>query len=143
MGTIATAIPAIAALTTAKQVEATANAQAATTGAASAVAAIPIVGPIMAVAAIASIIAAFATIPKFENGGFVGGTSYTGDKLLARVNSGELILNRSQQNGLYNALYRDNPVNTNTQPAEVVFRINGKNLEGVLKNHQSKTSKVK
>ena len=38
--------------------------------------------------------------PKFENGGIVGGQSYTGDNVTARVNSGELILNKAQQNNL-------------------------------------------
>ena len=36
----------------------------------------------------------------FEGGGVVGGTSYTGDKLTANVNSGEVILNREQQANL-------------------------------------------
>ena len=39
----------------------------------------------------------------FEGGGVVGGTSYTGDKLTANVNSTEVILNREQQaNTLFN-----------------------------------------
>ena len=38
--------------------------------------------------------------PKFENGGIVGGQSYSGDNVTARVNSGELILNKAQQNNL-------------------------------------------
>ena len=36
----------------------------------------------------------------FEGGGVVDGTSYTGDKLTANVNSGEVILNRKQQANL-------------------------------------------
>ena len=39
--------------------------------------------------------------PRFENGGIVGGTSFTGDNVDARVNSGEMILNRSQQKQLF------------------------------------------
>ena len=35
------------------------------------------------------------------NGGIVGGNSYSGDKVLTRVNSGEMILNSSQQSGLF------------------------------------------
>jgi hypothetical protein len=35
--------------------------------------------------------------PKFETGGIVGGAFY-GDKILARVNSGEMIANSEQQN---------------------------------------------
>ena len=38
---------------------------------------------------------------RFENGGIVGGTSFYGDKILARVNSGELILNQKQQAAVY------------------------------------------
>lgn len=37
----------------------------------------------------------------FEQGGIVGGTSYTGDKLNARVNSREMILTQSQQARLF------------------------------------------
>jgi len=37
---------------------------------------------------------------KFENGGVVGGESYTGDNVVAHVNSGEVILNSKQQANL-------------------------------------------
>lgn len=40
-------------------------------------------------------------VPKFEKGGIVGGSSTTGDNTLARVNSGEMILNKNQQAELY------------------------------------------
>ena len=58
----------------------------------------PFVGVGLAAAAIAAMVA---IIPKFKDGGIVGGTSYHGDKILARVNSGELILNRQQQSTLF------------------------------------------
>jgi hypothetical protein len=35
--------------------------------------------------------------PKFADGGFVGGSSFTGDRVVANVNSGEVVLNASQQ----------------------------------------------
>jgi hypothetical protein len=54
--------------------------------------------------AVSGVIAAFAAIPRFETGGIVGGQSFYGDKILARVNSGELILNNSQQKALYGQL---------------------------------------
>jgi hypothetical protein len=38
---------------------------------------------------------------QFENGGIVGGTSFSGDNIQARVNSGEMILNRQQQAQLF------------------------------------------
>jgi len=42
--------------------------------------------------------------PRFESGGIVGGSSTSGDKVLARVNSGEMILNKAQQSSLFRML---------------------------------------
>jgi hypothetical protein len=39
--------------------------------------------------------------PSFEQGGIVPGTSFSGDKVTANVNSGEMILNRQQQAQLF------------------------------------------
>ena len=52
-------------------------------------------------AGVAAVVAALAIIGRFEKGGIVGGNSPTGDKLLARVNSGEMILNKKQQHNLW------------------------------------------
>ncbi len=63
---------------------------------------LPFPANIAAIAAIlATVTSVFASLPKFESGGVVGGNSYYGDKILARVNSKELILNRQQQASLY------------------------------------------
>ncbi len=70
---VAAAIPAIASLVAAKKQDVNANIAESTTGGASAVADIPFVGPMMAVAAVASILAAFASIPKFATGGIAYG----------------------------------------------------------------------
>lgn len=43
-------------------------------------------------------------LPKFEGGGVIGGNSYSGDRLLARVNSGEMVLNKGQQASLFSLL---------------------------------------
>lgn len=51
-------------------------------------------------AAVSGVLGAFAAIPKFETGGIVGGSSFYGDKILARLNSAELILNQNQQRDL-------------------------------------------
>ena len=61
---------------------------------------------------------------SYANGGVVPGTSYTGDKLWARVNSGEMILNRSQQAALGSG-------------GTVKFVIEGSQLKGVLDNYES------
>jgi hypothetical protein len=42
--------------------------------------------------------------PAFEQGGIVPGTSFTGDNVTARVNSGEMILNQRQQGNLFEAI---------------------------------------
>lgn len=39
--------------------------------------------------------------PKFANGGIVSGTAFTGDRVAAQVNSGEMILNKTQQSKLF------------------------------------------
>lgn len=65
-------------------------------------------------AAVASVTVAFAAVvstikaavappaPKFAEGGIVPGNSFSGDKVIARVNSGEMILNGKQQAMLLN-----------------------------------------
>ena len=50
-------------------------------------------------ASIMGLVAAFAD--KFATGGIVGGNSKSGDNVMARVNSGEMILNASQQARLF------------------------------------------
>ena len=44
----------------------------------------------------------------FQNGGVIGGNSFSGDRLTANVNSGEMIINRSQQQNLFNAINNGN-----------------------------------
>lgn len=50
---------------------------------------------------IASIIANKPTPPNFSTGGIVGGSSYSGDNIAANLNSREMIMNQSQQKGLW------------------------------------------
>ena len=101
---IAQAIPAIAGLTAAKETETAVNSKAAAVKAGESVAGIPFAGAAMAIAAIASVVAAIAAIPEFAEGGVVGGNSYYGDRILARLNSGELVLNKGQQASLVDRL---------------------------------------
>ncbi|WP_348725284.1 hypothetical protein [Parabacteroides goldsteinii] len=139
---IAAAIPAIATLTVTKKAEATANSEAAVTGAMSSVASIPFVGWIMALAAGASVIAAMASIPKFAGGGIFSGNSFIGDNMIARVNSGEMILNNRQQKNLFNLLDGKGGASS-LNGGTVKFKIEGKELVGVLNAQASKTSKYK
>ena len=67
---------------------------------------IPFAGPVLAAAQIATMQAliAAAAIPKFANGGIISGGPTSGDKILARVNAGEMILNGKQQSNLFEAI---------------------------------------
>lgn len=138
MSAVGQGLPAILALTTAKKAEATANTAAAASGAASSVASIPFAGPVLAVAAVASIIAALANLPKFALGGIVPGSSYSGDNVLARVNSGEMILNQSQQNKLLGIA---NGVNSGAG-GQVRFVIDRKQLVGILEQDSIMRSRL-
>lgn len=115
-----------------EEAKASASAKAAVAGAASSVASMPVVGWALAGVAIAGIIAAIiAGMNKFATGGFVGGNSYHGDKNIARVNSGELILNPTQQRNLLN-LANGKATGSGGQ---VEFKIKGDQLVGVLNNY--------
>lgn len=85
------------------------------------------------VATLTSVIAKINSIKnsagKFAEGGIVGGTSYSGDKLFAMVNSGEMILNKRQQGNLANMFGGG---------GQVEFHISGDSLVGVLNNRQNK-----
>ena len=68
---------------------------------------------------------------KFAKGGLVGGSSFSGDNVLARVNSGEMILNKGQQATLFNAIKSGNLGGG----GKVEFEIRGDKLKGVLQNY--------
>ena len=82
---------------------------------------------------VAAVIAALASC--FATGGIVPGASTTGDKVIARVNSGEMILNKSQQANLFkmiNAGYT--PATTIQQVALPQVDLNASALKAQLKN---------
>ncbi|WP_349996350.1 phage tail tape measure protein [Phocaeicola dorei] len=133
MTSVAAAIPAISALNAKKKEESVANTEAAVTGAASSVASIPFVGAALAVAAIASVLAALANIPKYATGGIVGGSSFFGDHMIARVNSGEMILNQSQQGKLFDMINNGGPFNHITVDGEA--RVSGKAMYITIRNY--------
>ena len=135
LNAIAAAVPAIQTMVTAKTAEAAAS------GAAEA-AKTPFVGWLMVGGAIASILAAFASLPSFSTGGIFAGNSTVGDMNLARVNAGEMILNNRQQRNLFNLL-NGNGTLSNTGNGQVTFKIQGKELVGVLNNYNNQKSKVR
>lgn len=128
---IAAAIPAIQTMVAAKTAEgaASAGAEAAKT---------PFIGWLLVGGAIAAALAAFASIPGFSDGGIFQSPFTTGDKNLARLNGGEMILNKGQQSNLFNLLDKGG----NLGGGNVTFKIEGKQLVGVLNNYNNKRSKV-
>lgn len=99
----------------------------------------PFVGWLLVGGAIAAALAAFASIPAFANGGIFQSYLTTGDKNLARLNGGEMVLNKGQQANLFNLLDKGTPLNNG---GNVTFKIEGKQLVGVLNNYNNKRSKV-
>lgn len=74
----------------------------------------------------------------YESGGIIDGTSYHGDKLLARVNSNEMILNQRQQHNLFRMLDTAQPKANGVNGNNVVFTIHGADLIGAIDNYNSK-----
>lgn len=135
LNAIAAAVPAIQTMVTAKTAEAAAS------GAAEA-AKTPFVGWLMVGGAIASILAAFSSLPSFSTGGIFVGNSTVGDMNLARVNAGEMILNNRQQRNLFNLLNGNGTIG-GTGNGQVTFKIQGKELVGVLSNYNNKINKLR
>ena len=75
----------------------------------------------------------------FAEGGIVGGSSYSGDRILARVNSGEMILNDKQQRHLFELLDSDAMPKAGGTNVTVQGVIRGTDLLLVQKN----TNKVR
>lgn len=132
-------IPNIIKLIGAKQGEAMAN------GTASA-SALPFPANIAAIASIiATVVSTFANIMSavgaFADGGIVGGGNLHGDKVLARLNGGEMVLNRTQQAKLFRTIERGNIGNNTETVSQVNWKIKGSDLYGALTNYKSIKSK--
>ena len=102
---------------------------------------------IEAIAAVASLGAVVATaisaaskpnLQKFAEGGIVGGSSFTGDRVPAMVNSGEMILNKTQQARLFKIANGGAPGDN-----AVTFHISGTDLVGVLNNNSRKNKLIR
>lgn len=127
-------IPQILKLIGAKQGEAIAS------GTASA-SALPFPANIGAIASIvATIMSTFAQIGSivgaFADGGIVGGSLH-GDKVLARLNGGEMVLNKTQQSKLFHAIESGRFGSDNTAPSTITWKIKGSDLYGTLSNYKS------
>lgn len=118
-----------------------ANKATAISGAAASAASVPVVGWVTAIGAVASIAGLLANLPSFATGGIVPGSSFSGDKVLARVNSGEMILNQIQQGKLYNLIQDGGKKQEIHITGELVGR--GSNLVAVVDNFGRKQGRIK
>ena len=84
--------------------------------------------------AIAAALALFAAIPKFARGGVVTGGPSSGDKMLARVNAGELILNQGQQSRLFEAINSGRLGGGGNISSSVTTRVRAKDLILTINN---------
>lgn len=91
-------------------------------------------------AGIAAVVAGIAMIGSFADGGVIGGNSFHGDNMFARVNAGEMILNNKQQGNLFRLL-DGGGVASNTGTPTV--KIKGSDLYVALNNYGSKIGKIR
>ena len=99
---------------------------------------IPFAGAGLAAAQIAAMTAMIQTaasmVPKFAQGGIITGGSTSGDKILARVNAGEMILNQRQQSNLFRAINSGNIGGTKSLSSTVTTRVRAKDLILAINN---------
>lgn len=90
--------------------------------------------------------AATLAMAAFKDGGIVGGSSFYGDKVIARLNSGEMVLSKKQQTNLFNAIDNGMFGFGTTENATISFKLKGSDIYGSLKNFtniKSKSSSIK
>lgn len=139
-GSIAEAVPAIMSLVGAKSAEAIANGLAE-----SSKVKFPANIPAIAttIATIMSVISTIASVAgSFAEGGIISGGSQIGDQMVAKVNSGEMIINGKQQQNLWKAISTGNlGGNTENHISVSNVRVKGSDLYLALKNYSKVKSK--
>lgn len=131
----AATLAASAAEKTAATTEVAANTAKGVSAAGSSAAKLPFPANIIAIgAAIAAAVALFASIPKFAKGGIISGGPTSGDKILARVNAGEMILNQGQQSRLFEAINSGNLGGGGNMSSTVTTRVRAKDIILTINN---------
>ncbi|MCL2293571.1 MAG: hypothetical protein FWC36_01715 [Spirochaetes bacterium] len=64
---------------------------------------------------------------QFATGGIVPGISFTGDRVLARVNSGEMVINREQQKRLFDAIEKGS-IGSEAKTVTIPVYLDGKKI---------------
>lgn len=108
----------------------------------------------MALAQLGAMVSSVKNMGSYATGGIIGGNSYSGDRLTANVNSGEMILNPHQQAQLFKiAQGKIRPLSVTPQPiilntlntargGQTIgvygnFGLSGRNLKAALKAENS------
>lgn len=81
------------------------------------------------------------TAGGYAEGGIVPGNNFAGDKVMAMVNSGEMILNTHQQKNLFDMLNGITGTGISSSKIELTGKIRGKDLLLVQKNYNTIGSK--
>lgn len=87
-----------------------------------------------------ALVKSLAATMAFAKGGIVPGSSWNGDNMMVRVNSGEMILNKSQQSRLWNFVNSGGIGGGGY--TEVNLKVKGTDLVGVLNNYNAKKSRI-
>ena len=77
------------------------------------------------------------TAGGYAEGGIIPGNSFAGDKVMAMVNSGEMILNTHQQKNLFDMLNGITGTGISSSKIELTGKIRGKDLLLVQKNYNT------
>lgn len=105
-------------------------------------ASIPFAGPGIAAGYVTAMQSLLASLMAFANGGIVGGSSFFGDHMIARVNSGEMILNKNQQKNLFDAIDQNKLGGAGANNIVVTGKIRGKDLLLVQQHYNKLNAKT-
>ena len=105
-------------------------------------ASIPFAGPGIAAGYVTAMESLLASLMAFANGGIVGGSSFFGDHMIARVNSGEMILNKNQQKNLFDAIDQNKLGGAGANNIVVTGKIRGKDLLLVQQHYNKLNAKT-
>lgn len=92
-------------------------------------------------AQLAAIVAQIHSLSGYASGGIISGGSYYGDQILARVNAGEMVLNRKQQSNLFRAI-ESGDIGAGHTVLVPEFKIKGSDLYGTLRNFSKSVGKT-
>lgn len=95
-------------------------------------------------AQVTSVISQIHSLSGYAQGGIVTGGSTHGDRVMARLNAGEMVLNGHQQSNLFRAIENGDFGSSTIETPTINFKLKGSDIYGSLKNYgkgQLKTGK--